>query len=94
MTPDNLRDPYRQMDDGWSRAMELALTPLAAGGVGYLFDRLIGTVPLITIIMVVLAVAATFVKMYYTYDAQMKAHDADSPWGRARAHADRAAGQP
>lgn len=93
MTPD-LRDPYRQMDDGFSRAIELALTPFVAGGVGYLFDRLIGTVPLFTIIFVVLAVVATFVKMYYAYDAQMKAHEADSPWGRARAHADRGAGRP
>ncbi len=67
--------------------MELALTPIVAGGIGYLFDRLIGTVPVLTIIFLVLAVVASFIKMYYAYDAKMKAHDAESPWGRARAHA-------
>ena len=92
MTSHNTRHSYRQADDGWTRAMELALTPVAAGGVGYLIDRLLGTVPVMTIVLVVMAVAATFVKMYYAYDAQMKAHDAESPWGRARARADRGVG--
>ncbi|MDQ1391146.1 MAG: hypothetical protein QOF30_123 [Acidimicrobiaceae bacterium] len=92
MTPNDTRDLYRAEDDAWTRAMELALTPIVAGGLGYVVDRVIGIVPLFTLIFLVLAVVATFVKMYYAYDAKMKAHDAESPWGRARAHAaDRAA---
>ncbi len=92
MTPNDTRDLYRAEDDAWTRAMELALTPVVAGGLGYVVDRVIGTVPLFTLVFLVLAVVATFVKMYYAYDAKMKAHDAESPWGRARAHAaDRAA---
>jgi F0F1-type ATP synthase assembly protein I len=58
-----------------------------AGGIGYLIDRVLGIVPVFTLILLVMAVVATFIKMYYTYDAQMKQHDAESPWGRARAHA-------
>ncbi|MDQ6614544.1 MAG: AtpZ/AtpI family protein [Actinomycetota bacterium] len=94
MTPHDKRDLYRAEDDAWSRAFELALTPLVAGGIGYLLDRLVGLVPLFTIIFLAMAVVATFVKMYYAYDAKMKAHDAESPWGRARAYADRGRGRP
>lgn len=87
MTSDDPRNIFRQEDDGWSRAIELALTPVVAGGIGYLVDRVLGTVPVITVVFFLLAVVATFVKMYYAYDTQMKSHDAESPWGRARARA-------
>jgi hypothetical protein len=50
-------------------------------------DRNVGSMPLFTIAFLLLAVVATFIKMYYTYDTKMKAHDAESPWGRAKAHA-------
>jgi F0F1-type ATP synthase assembly protein I len=85
MTSDDKRDLYRGADDGYTRAMELALTPVVAGGLGYLIDRAIGTLPLLTIVFLMVAVVATFLKMYYTYDTTMKAHDAESPWGRAAA---------
>jgi F0F1-type ATP synthase assembly protein I len=94
MTPDDTRNWHQAEDDAWSRAMELALTPVVAGGIGYLIDRLLGIVPIFTIIMIVMAVVATFIKMYYAYDAKMKEHDAESPWGRAKAHAERGRSQP
>lgn len=94
MTPPDTRYLFRQTDDAWSRAFELAVTPFVAFGVGYLMDRVLGTLPLFSIIWVVLAVVTTFVKLYLQYDAQMKAHDAASPWGRARARAEQGAGQP
>jgi F0F1-type ATP synthase assembly protein I len=87
MTPRETRNWHQAEDDAWSRAMELALTPVVAGGIGYLADRILGIVPICTITFVVLAVVATFIKMYYAYDAKMKEHDAESPWGRARTHA-------
>jgi F0F1-type ATP synthase assembly protein I len=87
MTPDDTRNWVRQEDDAWSRAMELALTPVVAGGIGYIVDRIAGTVPVFTIVFLVLAVVGTFVKMYYAYDAKMKAHDAEAPWGRAQSRA-------
>jgi F0F1-type ATP synthase assembly protein I len=82
---DHQRDLYRGFDDGYTHAMELALTPFVAAGVGYVLDRLVGTVPLFSIALFTVAVIATFLKMYYTYDAKMKEHDAESPWGRAAA---------
>jgi F0F1-type ATP synthase assembly protein I len=87
MTPNDTRDLYRAEDDAWTRAFELALTPIVAAGLGYVLDRIIGTVPLFAVAFLVLAVVASFIKMYYAYDAKMKVHDAESPWGRARAHA-------
>ncbi|HEX3541707.1 MAG TPA: AtpZ/AtpI family protein [Acidimicrobiales bacterium] len=83
MTSDDKRDLYRGFDDGYTHAMELALTPFVAAGFGYLIDRILGTVPVVAIVLFALAVIATFLKMYYTYDARMKQHDAESPWGRA-----------
>lgn len=85
MTSNHKRDLHRAEDDAWTRAMELALTPVVAGAIGYGLDRLIGIVPVFTITFLVLAVVATFFKMYYAYDAEMKEHDAKSPWGRAAA---------
>jgi hypothetical protein len=35
-------------------------------------------------VFVVLSVAGMFVKMFYAYDAAMRDHEAQSPWGRAR----------
>jgi len=87
MTPDDTRNWVRQEDDGWTRAMELALTPIVAGGIGYVCDRILGTVPVITIVFFVLAVIGTFIKMFYAYDTKMKEHEAESPWGRARSRA-------
>jgi F0F1-type ATP synthase assembly protein I len=84
MTPDDTRSFFQQEDDAWSRAIELALTPVVAAGIGYAIDRVVGTVPIFTIVFLVLAVIGTFVKMYYAYDTKMKAHDAESPWGRAQ----------
>jgi len=78
--------------------MELALTPVVAGIIGYVVDRIAGTVPLFAIIFLVLAAVGTFIKMYYAYDVKMKAHEAESPWGKAQALAadkakEQAAGQ-
>lgn len=81
MTSDDQRDLYRGLDDAWTHAIELVLTPFVAGALGYLLDRAVGTVPLFTIVTVVMAVVASFVKMYLGYEAKMRAHDAKAPWG-------------
>jgi F0F1-type ATP synthase assembly protein I len=85
MTPDDTRHWARQEDEGWSRAMELALTPVVAGVIGYIIDRIAGTVPVFAITFLILASVGTFIKMYYAYDAKMKAHEAEAPWGKAQA---------
>ena len=79
------RDLYRGLDDGWTRAIEFALTPVVMGGFGYLIDHWAGTLPAFTIAFVILAVTGTLIKMFYVYDAAMRAHEAKMPWGRSKA---------
>ncbi len=77
------RDMYRGFGDGFTRAFEMALTPAVFGGFGYLLDRWIGVLPVFTILLFLTAVLGQFVKMYYTYDARMKAHEAAGPWAQS-----------
>ncbi|MGH9124636.1 MAG: AtpZ/AtpI family protein [Acidimicrobiales bacterium] len=87
MPSDPPRNLFLQEEDGWSRAIELALTPVVAAGLGWLVDRVTGLFPAFTIVFFLFAVVATFVKMYMAYDKKMKEHDAEAPWGRAKARA-------
>ena len=76
------RDLYNGFGDGLALAFEFAVTPAIFGVLGYLLDRAIGTVPVFTIIFALLCVVGMFVRIWYTYDASMRAHEARAPWGR------------
>ncbi len=71
---------YNGAGEGLSRAFELAVTPAIIGGFGYLLDRWLGLVPVLTIIFFLVAMAGLMARMYYGYDARMKEHEAASPW--------------
>ena len=73
---------YNGAGEGLSRAMELALTPAIIGGFGYLLDRWLGLVPVLTIIFFLIAVFGVAARIYYAYDARMKEHDAVAPWAQ------------
>jgi F0F1-type ATP synthase assembly protein I len=81
------RDFYNGFGDGLARAFEYAVTPAIFGFLGWLLDRAVGTVPLFTIVFALLCVVGMFLKTWYTYDAMMRAHDAESPWGRGEPEA-------
>jgi F0F1-type ATP synthase assembly protein I len=49
-------------------------------GLGYLFDRLAGLVPVLTIVFFLVGVVGVGVKEYYVYEAAMQAHEAKAPW--------------
>ncbi|MCU0309626.1 MAG: AtpZ/AtpI family protein [Acidimicrobiales bacterium] len=68
---------YRQAG-GW----ELALSPVLFALIGYGLDRLFGTVPVITIVFAVLGLVGAVVRLYYGYDAEMKAHEESGSWRR------------
>ena len=74
---------YNGAGEGLSRAFELALTPAIIGGVGFLLDRWLGLTPIFTIIFFLVAMGGLMARMYYGYDAQMKEHEARSPWAPA-----------
>lgn len=74
---------YNGAGEGLSRAFELALTPAIIGGFGYLLDRWLGLMPVLTIVFFLVAMAGLMARMYYSYDAQMKHYDAAAPWAPA-----------
>ncbi len=78
------RDMYDGLDDGLTKAMEVAITPLIFGGAGFLLDRWLGIVPVLTIALSIFALCGVFVNMWYRYDAEMKRHEEER-----RAWADR-----
>lgn len=73
---------YRGYGDTLSRALELALTPTIFGGLGWLLDNWIGTSPLFTLVLFVLAVVGMFARMWFGYETRMRAHEAAAPWAR------------
>ena len=76
------RDLYNGFGDGLARAFELAVTPAIFGLLGYGLDRWIGILPLLTITFTLLALVGKSYVMWLEYDAAMKRHDAEKPWGR------------
>ena len=73
---------YNGAGEGLSRAFELAVTPAIFGGFGYLLDRWLGLLPVLTIVFFLIAVFGVAARMYYAYDARMKEHDSASPWAK------------
>lgn len=74
------RQINRGYDDGWSRALEIVLTPLAMGGIGFLLDAWLGTRPALTLGLGILGVVGIFVKMWLGYDREMREHEAAGTW--------------
>lgn len=71
---------YNGAGEGMARAFELALTPAIIGGFGYLLDRWLGLVPVLTIVFFLVAMAGLMARLWYAYDGEMKEHEAAGPW--------------
>lgn len=74
------RELYRGFGSGQSRAFELAVTPIILGGVGHILDRWIGIVPVLTIIFFLVGMIGLSARLWYGYDANMKAQETSGPW--------------
>ncbi len=74
------RDLYNGFGNGLARAFEIAVTPAVFGGIGYAVDRAVDKVPVFTIVLLLFALVGMFVRLWYGYDAEMKAHEASGPW--------------
>ena len=61
---------------------ELVFSPLLLALVGYGLDRLLGTLPIFTIVFAVVGLAGAVAKMYFTYRYEMEQHEANGPWAR------------
>lgn len=74
---------YNGFGDTLARGFEIAVIPILFGGLGWFLDHRLGTMPVLTIILAAFALVAMAVRTYFAYDAEMRAHDATSPWGRS-----------
>jgi hypothetical protein len=75
------RMTYTAASDGQNKAFEFAIIPGVFGLLGYGLDRWIGIIPVLTIVFVLVSFVGLGVRAWFTYDAQMKIHDANGVWG-------------
>ncbi len=69
------QDLNRGFSDALGRGIDLALTPVVFGLIGWLIDRVAGTSPIFTIAVATLGVAGTAAKIKLGYDKDMAAFD-------------------
>ncbi len=63
-----------------ARAFELVLAPMLFAGIGYLVDRWLGTGPVVAIAFGAFGIVGVFVRSWYGYVAEMRAHEETGPW--------------
>jgi hypothetical protein len=80
--PTERGDAYRSFGDGFTRAFELAFTPVIFGAVGYGIDNWIGIVPVFTIVFVLLSVIGLLLRTWYGYVYRMQALEQSAPWAK------------
>jgi hypothetical protein len=78
------RDTYNGFGETLARGFELAVTPAIFGAIGFGLDKWLGIVPVLTIVLLVLALCGMFVRMWFGYDEEMKRHEAEGPWATRR----------
>jgi F0F1-type ATP synthase assembly protein I len=81
------RELYNGFGNALSLGIEFALGPVLFGGFGWLLDGWIGTRPIFTVLLSIVGVVATFVRMWFRYDAEMKVQEADGIWNKHKAGA-------
>jgi F0F1-type ATP synthase assembly protein I len=74
----DLRD-RRELNNGFgnalSRAVELTVSPVIFGFLGFLLDGRLGTRPVFMIFLFVFTIGYLFWKQFVHYDAEMKEHE-------------------
>lgn len=80
---DGLQETYNGFGDGLTLAFEIALVPTILGFIGYGVDRLLGTLPVFTIVLAVAGVIGLSTRLFYDYAARMKEHEAEGPWAKS-----------
>jgi F0F1-type ATP synthase assembly protein I len=66
-----------------SGSFELVLSALLLGLIGFGVDRWLGTMPVFTVIAVVLGLGGAIARLYYGYTQEMAEHTAVAPWARS-----------
>ncbi len=74
----------RGYSDANARGLEVALTPLTFGALGWLVDGWLGTGPWLAVAFGTFGTIGTFAKLKLGYDRAMEAEEAGKPWTRGR----------
>ena len=69
----------RGFSDGFTRAVEIVVSPVLLGFFGSLVDGWLGTRPAFTIGLGIFGVCGIFAKLWLGYDREMKAEEAKLP---------------
>ena len=80
---------YRNFGDGFTRAVELAITPVIFGALGYGLDGWLGTRPIFLTIFFLLAIVGMLLRTWYGYDYRMQALEQAGPWRTPEADPER-----
>lgn len=80
---DEKRDLWNGFGEGLSRAFEFAVTPALFAGIGLVLDRRIGIFPVFTIGLLVFALVGMFIRLWFSYDAQMRSIEEKGAWRRS-----------
>lgn len=78
--PTERGDLYRNFGDGFTRAFELAVTPVIFGAAGYWADGRLGIRPLLTIVFTLLAIVGLLLRTWYGYVYRMQKLEEAGPW--------------
>lgn len=73
--------------DTLGHGVELTLTLVVFGAVGWWLDRSVGTSPSFTIAFAVLGFVGISLKLWFGYDREMRGHEAGAIWNRRPAAA-------
>lgn len=76
MDPRERRETYNGASDALSRAVEITVTPMIFGFLGYRLDLWLGSSPAFTVALSTFCLAYLSWKMCVDYSAQMQAHEA------------------
>lgn len=76
MDPRERRETYNGASDAWAQAVELTVTPLIFGFLGYRLDLWVGTKPVFTVLLALFCLSYVVWKACTTYTAQMQVHQA------------------
>jgi F0F1-type ATP synthase assembly protein I len=75
---------YNGASNGFSRAVEMVVTPLIFGFLGHRVDAWVGTTPLFTVVLAVFCLGYITWKTCAGYQADMERHEAELRASRSR----------
>lgn len=74
------RELYNGFGNALALAMEFALGPVIFGGLGWWLDQRFEIFPVLTVVLGIVGVVASFLRMWYRYDAEMREKESRAIW--------------